>query len=338
MRTAGRIARTAAFWPVAFLRGACPTIGGQAVMEGIMMRYRDVYALAVRQPNGQIIAERFPWFSLVRDNFLQKPFLRGFPVLLETLVNGVKALNTSAERLAEGEQEKIEGWHLVLTMLLALCMAIVLFVVTPHLLSLGMQWLNLGGGVDGISFHLWDGVFKCLIFVLYIVMISFVPDIRRVFQYHGAEHKVIHAFERGGEVDVASAARMSHLHPRCGTTFLLFVIAISIILHAMLVPLFLYIWTPEQVFLKHIAVVLFKIVLIIPISALAYELIRFSARLGDGVFARLLQAPGLGLQMLTTSEPQGDQLEVALVALKEALGADAPERLHVVEYQKIEKI
>ena len=198
------------------LTAGCPTVGGQAVLEGVMMRNGDAYALALRRPDGEIVARRMPWFSLTRHPWLKKPFVRGFPVLIETLANGIKALNRSAEHQAEGTEEELKGWHLVLTLLLSLAMAVGLFVVVPHLLSLLMQWLELGGGVEGLTFHLWDGLFKCLIFMGYIWAISFVPDIRRVFQYHGAEHKVIHAFEAGGDVDAATAARMSRLHPRCG--------------------------------------------------------------------------------------------------------------------------
>lgn len=319
--------------PLRLLAEACPLVGGQAVMEGVMMRNGDYYALAVRRPDGSILAERLPWFSLTRLALLKKPFLRGFPILIETLINGIQALNRSAEQAAEAEEEKLEGWHLTLTLLMALCMAVALFVVTPHLLSVGMQWMGLGGDVEGLSFHLWDGFFKCCIFIGYILAISLVPDVRRVFQYHGAEHKVIHAFESGGEVTSTEADRMSRLHPRCGTTFLLFVISISIILHAVLVPLFLHFWTPAGVVAKHAVTILFKLLLMIPISALAYELIRYGARIGNTLAGRLLRAPGLLLQMLTTYEPDRSQLDVAVVALREALGPDAPDTVRPAEYR-----
>ena len=314
------------------LAAGCPTVGGQAVMEGVMMRNADVYALALRMPDGSIQARRLPWFSLTRFCLFKLPFVRGFPLLVETLVNGIKALNRSAEALAEGEEEPLQNWQLALTMLCAVGMAVLLFVVAPHGLSLLMQWLGLGGAVEGLSFHLWDGFFKCCIFMLYIRAISWVPDIRRVFQYHGAEHKTIHAFESGQTVDADFAARMSRLHPRCGTTFLLFVICISIVLHAVLVPLLLAYWSPEQTWLKHAGTLLFKIALIVPISALAYELIRFAARLDDGIAATILRAPGLALQRLTTEEPDEGQLEVAIVALYEALGPEDGARVLTVPH------
>ena len=319
---------------LALLNAECAPVGGQAVMEGVMMRHGDVYGLAVRQADGVIRAMRCPWFSLTRSPWLKKPFVRGFPVLLETLVNGIKALNRSVEAVAQSEQEEISGWHLVLTLILALLMAVGLFVVVPHLMSLLMLWLRLGGDVEGLSFHLWDGFFKCCIFMGYIKAISYVPDIRRVFQYHGAEHKTIHAFESGGEVDAAHAARMSRLHPRCGTTFLLFVICISIVLHAVLVPLLLALYTPQSAVAKHALTIFFKLLLMAPISALAYELIRYAARLPEGLLAQVLRAPGLALQKLTTYEPDESQLEVAVVALREALGPDAGERVHTVPYTR----
>ncbi len=218
-------------------------------------------------------------------------------------------------------------------MLLAIGMAILLFVIAPHLLSIGMQLLGLGGDVDGLSFHLWDGLFKCCIFISYIVAISFLPDIRRVFQYHGAEHKVIHSFENGDNVTTGEAMRNSRLHPRCGTTFLLFVISISIILHTILVPALLYIWTPESDVYKHVLTIIFKLILMIPISALAYELIHAAARMGDTPLGRILRGPGLFLQMLTTYEPDYDQIEVAIVALYEALGVDDAHNVHPVPYR-----
>ena len=157
-----------------------------------------------------------------------------------------------------------------------------LFVVVPHLLSIIMNWIGLGGGVEGFSFHIWDGLFKFLIFIGYIVAIAFLPDIRRVFCYHGAEHKTIHAYESGDTVTPESAIRFSRLHPRCGTTFLLFVMSIAILLHTVLVPMLLLVWTPDGAVAKHLFTIVFKLLLMVPISALSYELIRYAARLGGG--------------------------------------------------------
>jgi uncharacterized protein YqhQ len=299
---------------------AATTVGGQAVMEGVMMRNRETLAVAVRRPDGSIVVETWPWFSLARGGLLQKPFVRGFPILLETLVNGIKALNFSAtQAVDEATDGEIKPWHLALTLVFSVGLALGLFVVVPHLFSLGMELLGLGGDVNDLSFHLWDGFFKLAVFLGYIVLISLIPDIRRVFQYHGAEHKVIWTFERNSEVDALLARTSSRLHPRCGTTFLLFVLSIAIVLHAVLVPLLLMLWAPQSAVLKHAYIVAVKLLLMAPISAVAYEAIKFSARHGNNCFCRAMSAPGLLLQMLTTKEPDDGQLEVAAAALRGAL-------------------
>ncbi len=315
-------------------RSACTTVGGQAVMEGVMMRSKERLAIAVRRPDGTIVVERRPWFSLTRTSWLARPWVRGFPILVETMVNGIKALNFSAMQAAEGgeEEEELKPWHLVATLAVSIAMALGLFVVLPHLFTMCMTWLGLAGEVEGVSFHIWDGLFKFLIFIGYILAISFVPDIRRVFQYHGAEHKVIWAYEQGGPVTPSSAILRSRLHPRCGTTFLLFVLSISIILHTVLVPLILMVWTPAGTVPKHAFIIAVKLLLMLPISAMAYEIIKVAARLEGTITGRILSAPGMLLQMLTTHEPDERQIEVAIVALREALGPDAGEEITTPEY------
>lgn len=300
-------------------------------MEGVMMRRGDHYALAVRQADGTIVVERRRWITLTRARVLRLPLLRGFPVLVETLINGIKALNRSAWYCARDEEAEIKGWHLFLTLIMALLMAVGLFVVLPHALSLLMLWLGLGADVEGFSFHMWDGLFKFVIFIGYILLISLVPDIRRVFRYHGAEHKVLRAYEAGDEVSATRAKVYSRLHPRCGTTFLLFVLSLAIVVHTALVPPALALWSPDGFWAKHGFTVLFKLLLMIPISALAYELIHAAARM-NGFLGSILRAPGMGLQCLTTWEPDRDQLEVAVAALDGVLGPDAPERLKAPYY------
>jgi len=285
------------------LTAGCPTVGGQAVLEGVMMRNGDAYALALRRPDGEIVARRMPWFSLTRHPWLKKPFVRGFPVLIETLVNGIKALNRSAEHQAEGTEEELKGWHLVLTLLLSLAMAVGLFVVVPHLLSLLMQWLELGGGVEGLTFHLWDGLFKCLIFMGYIWAISFVPDIRRVFQYHGAEHKCINCIEHGLPLTVDNVRISSRQHKRCGTSFLFFVLAISIIL-LMLIQV-------ESPLMR----VIVRIALIPVIAGISYEVLKLAGR-SENPIINLLSRPGLAIQKLTTKEPDDSMIEVAIQAVE----------------------
>ncbi len=308
-----------------FLAGPS-AVGGQAVMEGVMMRNKDRLAVAVRKADGGILVETWPWFSLMRRPWLKRPFVRGFPVLVETLVNGVKALNFSATQAVEGEGDgtaELKPWHIALTLVAAVGMALGLFVVAPHLFSLGMKTLGLGGDMEGLSFHLWDGFFKLAMFLGYILAISMVPDIKRVFQYHGAEHKVIWSYETNDDLDPAAARGFSRLHPRCGTAFLLFVLSISILLHAFLVPLILMIYSPGNAVARHAWIVTMKLLLMVPISCMAYELVRFAGRHANNAFCKLLSGPGLMLQLLTTHEPDDGQLEVAAAALKGALGAVA---------------
>lgn len=308
-----------------FLASAPCAVGGQAVLEGVMMRAKDRLSVAVRMPDGSICVKNMPWFSLTNKPILKKPFLRGFPILIETMVNGIKALNLSARLTGAEEGEEIKSWHLVITLIFSITMALVLFVVLPHLFSIGMQVLGISGGLNSISFHAWDGLFKFALFIGYIMLISFMPDIYRVFQYHGAEHKAIWAYENEVPLNPTLAMTMSRLHPRCGTTFMLFVLSIAIILHTIIVPAGLFFWTPENPVVKHTLVIGFKLILMIPISALAYELIKASSKIKQPVLGAVLKAPGLFLQLLTTREPDESQMEVALVALKEALYTDAPE-------------
>ncbi len=309
-------------------------VGGQAIIEGIMMRRKDSYALAVRLPNGTIQVEKKKWFSFSKSSFKDKPFLRGFPLLIETLINGIRTLNRSAELNSQDDEKPINSTQLFFTLLAAILMAIGLFVVLPHFLSALMQYLDLSGDVDTFSFQVWDGLFKFLVFFCYIAAISFIPEIKRVFQFHGAEHKVIAAYEKCNEnqvVDINLAKKQSRLHPRCGTTFLLFVLSFAIIIHTIFLPFFFWLWVPESTFIKHALTLFIKIILMVPIASLAYELIKYSARL-NSFWGNILKAPGLFLQYFTTKEPDDEHLEVALVALKEALGEESKHEIKTTDY------
>jgi uncharacterized protein YqhQ len=310
-------------------------VGGQAVMEGVMMRNGGTVSVAVRKSDGGIVALTGPWRSCFRSGLARKRWLRGFPLLIDTLVNGVKALNLSASLAAEADGESLENWQIILTLIGAVGFALLLFVVAPHLLTLGLNALAVSGAVESLSFHLWDGLLKFAVFIGYIACISFVPDIRRVFEYHGAEHKTIAAYEHGEDpVTAGTAAAFSRLHPRCGTTFLLFVLSISIMAHAALVPALLFLWTPESSLVKHAVVIVFKLLLMAPISALAYEAVRSAADIRSVLPGFLARGPGMLLQLLTTREPDYPELEVALVALKEALGDAANAEIDTPPYTR----
>ena len=310
-----------------------PHVGGQAVLEGVMMRNGTAYGLGARLDQG-IVGERRLWSSFLSEGVRRTRFLRGLPILVETLVNGIKTLNRSAELLGKEDEPPMKGWRLAATVVVSVAFALLLSLVLPHALTCLITLAGLSGNVADVSFQLWDGFFKLAVLVAYILVIGRIPEIRRVFQYHGAEHKTIHAFETGKPVDVELAAAQSRLHPRCGTTFLLFVVFVSVICHSVLVPLFLAVWTPESELVRHLGSIAFKLVLVVPVACLSYELIRANARMKEGVCAACLRAPGLFLQRLTTLEPEREHLEVALVALKEALGP-SPYEVRTVPYTRI---
>lgn len=304
------------------LMSAAKTVGGQAVIEGVMMRSKKNLAIAVRRPDGEIVVEKRPWFSMT-PAFLNRPFVRGFPLFLETMVNGIKALNYSAtQALDEEEDGELTSFHLILTMIVAIGAALGLFVVLPHFFSIAMEWWGYSGDVDSFSFHIWDGAFKLVMFIGYIMAISFVPDIKRVFQYHGAEHKVIWAYESGGDLTPGAAKKFSRLHPRCGTAFLLFVLVVSILLFTLLVPLLVEIWAPSHFIVRHLYIIGLKLIMMAPVSAIAYELIKAAGKNSGNGLCKIMCMPGMGMQLLTTKEPDEQQLEVALAALNSAVKED----------------
>ncbi len=284
------------------------------------MRSLDRLSIAVREPSGNIFVECRKWITFLRYKWTKKPFIRGFFVLLETLVNGIKALNFSAQKAyAEEAGEEIKPWAMFLTIAASVGLALLLFVVLPHFLSEGMHLAELGGDVRELSFHVWDGLFKFALFLGYIYCISLLPDIKRVFQYHGAEHKAIHAYEQNEDLVPDNIRKYSRLHPRCGTAFLLFVLSVSILLFTVLVPVLLFFFEPQSFFLRHGYVLFIKFLLMVPISGAAYEVIKVAGKHGNKWWCRLLSLPGLLLQRLTTKEPDDSQIEVAVAALNGAL-------------------
>ncbi len=316
------------------------SIGGQAVIEGVMMRSPNAFVVAVRKPDGQIRLRRDQWFGLSKKlNFLKKPFLRGVLMLIETMANGLVSLNYSANiAMAEEERAKalkkgktVEEFEAsqkkkekvdiatFLTMAVSFSFGIGLFVFAPHVVSfwigdlLGQNWT-----LDSFAFHVVDGIVKSFIFVTYIWAISFMKDIYRVFQYHGAEHKSIATFEAGLDLTVENAKKFSTLHPRCGTSFIFFLILISIVLFSAVFTL-IPIASDLPPILRHVVAVLFKVVLMFPIAGASYEMIKVAGKCSDKWWARMMSAPGMMLQKLTTKEPDDQQLEVALSSIKAVL-------------------
>jgi len=301
-------------------------VGGQAVIEGVMMRTPHAYAVAIRRADGSMTIKK-EFVRRLADIWkpLTWPVVRGFAVLLQSLVLGIRTLNFSfntamtdvepkpdaAEKTAKAGAAQDGGWlPVALSMGAAAIAAVVIFILAPLWIT---TWLKsyFAAIHNWIIFNLVDGVIRVIFFLTYILLISRMKDIKRVFQYHGAEHKVVYTWEAKEALTVENARTKSTLHPRCGTSFLLFVMVVSIVVFSIFK--FKAFW----------AIFLSRVILIPVISGLSYELIRFSAPRCRRGFFRLVVLPGLSLQRITTQEPSDDQLEVAIRALQEALALDS---------------
>ncbi len=289
-------------------------IGGQAVLEGVMMKNKDDYAVSVRKTNGDIETKVFTYVSIAdKSKLFQLPFVRGVFNFIDSLVIGLRSLNFSAsffedetaeETKADRAMEKLFGDQVesvvnAVTMLFAFVIAMALFMVLPYYLA---EFLS--GYVQNESLlALFEGILRIIIFLLYIIAISAMQDIKRVYMYHGAEHKCINCIERGRELTVDNVRRSSRLHKRCGTSFLLFVVLISVVV-------FFFIRVDDR--LLRVAL---RILLVPVIAGISYELIRLAGR-SDNAFVKALSAPGMWLQKLTTREPDDDMIEVAMKSVE----------------------
>lgn len=280
--------------------------GGQAVIEGVMMRGPKDLAIAVRKEDNSIIVEERPINSITdKLPFLKWPFLRGVVVLFESMIIGIKALTFSASQATEAEEEELSSWEIALTMIISLGLGILLFVVTPATAARFLYFFE-----SGYLITFLEGLVRISIFLLYVVLISRMKDIQRVFQYHGAEHKVIHTYEHEEELTVENVRKYSTLHPRCGTSFLLIVMVTMILL-------FGFFGKPDL--LQRIAL---KISLLPIVSGISYELIKLSGKYSNSPFMKVVIAPGLWLQKLTTREPDDSQIEVAIKSLQAVLAKE----------------
>jgi len=280
-------------------------MGGQAVMEGVMMRGAHTWAVAVREPDGHIeiaVHDAPAW----GDRWSKVPLLRGVMTLAESLTLGFKALAWSAERQLP-EEERVSSRALGWTMAFALLFFSVLFIVMP---AVGTSALSDVVGATGFGYHLLEGGVRLAIFLGYLVLIGFLPDIKRVFQYHGAEHKAIAAYENDAELTPEAAQRFTTEHVRCGTNFLLTVMVVTIFVYA-------FVGRPSLPWL-----ILSRVALIPVIAGLSYEVIRFAANHLQWRWVRIAMIPGLSLQRLTTRQPTLDQLEVAITSLRAAMTAE----------------
>ena len=283
-------------------------VGGQAVIEGVMMRSPNSMAVAVRRPNGEIVVkrERLDFFS-EKKFFSKLPLIRGVINLISALVLGMKALNFSANQSLEEKQE-VSSWTMGLTFTFALCFGIFLFFLIPLFLTKWLRFAIPMVSTSGILFNLVDGIIRLMIFLAYLRAISFLKEIRRIFQYHGAEHKSIFAFESGEALMADRVKGFSYLHPRCGTSFLLMVMVVSILVFALI---------PHHLSFGY--KVASRVVFIPLIAGLAYEIIRFADKKRESKGMQYFIKPGLWLQRMTAREPSEDQIEVALRALQEVL-------------------
>ena len=277
-------------------------VGGQAVIEGVMMRDANKTATAVRLPNGNIEVETHDVTS-IRDRYpiLNLPLIRGSAIMIESLVIGMRALSFSAQAAGE-EEEQMTKKEVAMTILFALVLASVLFIVIPT----GAAHLAAAYTDDPIVFNLIEGGIRLLVFLIYIWGISFMGGIRRVFQYHGAEHKTIHCYEAGEALTVENVQQFPRLHPRCGTNFLLIVMVVAIVFHVF------FGW--PDLWLR----ILSRLAVLPVVAGVSYEIIRFAGR-SENHIVRIMITPGLWLQYLTTRPPADEMVEVAIESLKAVL-------------------
>ena len=302
-------------------------VGGQAVLEGVMMRAPGMVATAVRKASGEIVVKKEPHVSLAEKYpIFKSPILRGAVGLIEMMVIGIRTLNFSAEvaldeddaRNGNGKAAKKgsagENVKIAATVIFSLTVGIAVFFVTP----LAVTTFFFDVEQQPLWFNLIAGGIRIGLLLAYLLAISMLKDIKRLFQYHGAEHKAVFAFEKGESLDVASAGRQSRFHPRCGTSFLLIVMGVAIVLFSLLDAILIQ-W------LGHISVAI-RIATHLPlipfVGGVSYEFIRASAKKSETPLGKLVVAPGLWLQKITTKEPDDSQLEVAVAALRCALGEE----------------
>ena len=280
-------------------------VGGQAVIEGVMMRDAHRTATAVRLPNGDIDVETRT-VSSIRDRYpvLNLPLIRGSVIMVESLIIGMRALSFSAQAAGE-EDEQMTKKEIAMTILFALVLASILFIVIPT----GAAHLAAAYTDDPVVFNLIEGGIRLMVFLLYIWGISFMGGIRRVFQYHGAEHKTIHCYEAGEPLTVENVQKFPRLHPRCGTNFLLIVMVVAIVFHVF------FGW--PDLWLR----ILSRLAILPVVAGVSYEIIRFAGR-SENHFVHILITPGLWLQYLTTRPPADEMVEVAIESLKAVLPAE----------------
>jgi uncharacterized protein YqhQ len=275
-------------------------LGGQAVIEGVMMKGRKNYAIAIRTTKGKIKTKTEKIKSITQHKFFRLPVIRGIVTLIEVMILGMKAISWSTDEQLEKE-EKISTGGMVATIAFSLVLAFLLF----KLLPLGITRLIFGKEGNQFLFNIVDGTIRILVFLAYIWIISLSKEIRRVFEYHGAEHMTVYCHEAGKKLTVENVRKYETRHPRCGTSFMLIVLIVSILIFA-LVP----------VKLPFYLLLLYRLPLILPIAGIAYEFLKLSAKLKNMAIFKVIIWPGIMLQKITTRKPDDKQIEVAIAAAK----------------------
>src|SRR3954470_958781 len=284
--------------------------GGQALLEGVLMRGRTAVGVAIRHPDGSIVSAAEPLNSVLhRNRFARAPFMRGIVLLYETLVIGTRWLMKSGSVQAEGEGEEMGRSTIAITLVVTLALAVGLFVLLPLFLADATTRITLGPD-QALVQHLIEGLIRVVIFVGYLLLVSRSAEIRRTFQYHGAEHMTIHALENEEPLDLEHVRKYPTAHPRCGTEFLVIFIILSILMFSLLVGQSL------------LVSIVGRILLVPVIASIAYELLRFGAKHRDRIWLRWAYLPGIWLQGITTKQPDDGMIEVAIASMREALAAN----------------
>jgi uncharacterized protein YqhQ len=291
------------------------SIGGQAVIEGVMIRGPKYNVIAVRKGN-KIITKKEK-IKQRKGKFCKFPVIRGFFNLIDMLVIGMRSIMWSAEQQVETEKdEKISKSEMAFTVLFSLALAVLLFVALPYFFTLIVGFKE---ETEPFLFNLIDGIIRIAIFLAYITIVSLMKDVKRLFEYHGAEHKAVHCYEEGKKLEVKNVKKFSTLHARCGTAFILIVLVFSILVFSVLTPILLHLFPGllgMHIVPRKIIMFLVRISLLPLIAGLSYEFLKFSARYENNKVMRIFVFPGLLMQKITTKEPDKKQMEVAIEAVK----------------------
>lgn len=294
------------------------TIGGQAIIEGVLMRSAHYMVIAVRDPKHKKVHLKTEKINSLTNkvSFFGLPFIRGTISLIETIVLGIKALNYSANKAIEKEEEKLSDTTLLFMVIFSLIMGILIFAFLPYVIT---NALGLREQTHPVLFNLMDGFIKVIILLVYVILIARMQDVHRLFQYHGAEHKAVHCFEAKKKLTVKNAQQFSTIHPRCGTAFLLIVVSVGIIIFSF-IPLLVK-WGFPQVntwpwLLRYLFLFSLRILFLPIIAGVSYEILRLGGRYPKNVGVKIILFPGLLFQNLTTREPTDKQVEVALMSLQ----------------------